>query len=197
MANGRKILVIDGHPDPESDHFCHALAQSYRQGAESGGHIVDVVRIADLDFPFLRSPKDYDTAPVPTSLDQVTQEMLAADHVVLIYPLWLGTLPALTKAFLEQVFHRDTAFEPAEEGKWPKGRLTGKSARVIVTMGMPALAYRFWYGAHSLKSLERNILKFIGFKPVRDTIFGMVEAVSEDKRKGWLKQVEDLGRQAV
>ncbi|WP_346911849.1 NAD(P)H-dependent oxidoreductase [uncultured Roseibium sp.] len=197
MANSRKILVIDGHPDPDADHFCHALAQSYRRGAEAGGHLVDVVRVADLDFPFLRSPKDYDTAPVPASLEQVTQEMLAADHVVLIYPLWLGTLPALTKAFLEQVFHRDTAFEPAEEGKWPKGRLTGKSARVIVTMGMPALIYRFWYGGHSLKSLERNILKFIGFKPVRDTVFGMVEAVSEEKRKDWLRQVEDLGRQAI
>ena len=48
-----------------------------------------------------------------------------------------------------------------------------------------------------MKSLERNILKFIGFKPVRDTVFGMVEAVSDEKRKGWLKRVEDLGRQAI
>ena len=66
-----------------------------------------------------------------------------------------------------------------------------------VPMGMPALIYRVWYGGHSLKSLERNILKFIGFKPVRDTVFGMVEAVSDEKRKGWLKRVEDLGRQAI
>ena len=197
MANSRKILVVDGHPDRDADHFCHALARSYCQGAEAGGHTVQVVRIADLDFPILRSAKDYDTAPVPAALEQITREMLAADHVVLIYPLWLGTLPALTKAFLEQVFHRETAFEPAEEGKWPKGRLTGKSARVIVTMGMPALVYRFWYGGHSLKSLERNILKFIGFKPVRDTVFGMVEMVSNEKRKSWLNRVEDLGRQAV
>lgn len=197
MASGRKILVIDGHPDPEADHFCHALARSYREGAEAGGHTVNLVRVADLDFPILRSASGYDTAPVPVALQQVTDELLAADHVVLIYPLWLGTLPALTKAFLEQVFHRDVAFEPAEEGKWPRGRLRGKSARVIVTMGMPALVYRFWYGGHSLKSLERNILKFIGFKPVRDTVFGMVEMVGDDKRKTWLKRVADLGRQAL
>ena len=134
---------------------------------------------------------------MPASLEDVTGRLLGADHVVLIYPLWLGTLPALTKAFLEQVFHRDTAFEPARDGKWPKGRLSGKSARVIVTMGMPALVYRFWYGGHSLKSLERNILRFIGFKPVRDTVFGMIEMVSDEKRKSWLKRVEALGRQAI
>ena len=63
MADNRKILVIDGHPDRNANHFCHALAQSYRQGAEAGGHTVDVVRIADLDFPILRSASDYDTAP--------------------------------------------------------------------------------------------------------------------------------------
>lgn len=197
MGNSRKILIIDGHPDPEPDHFCHALADRYRKGAQSAGHTVDLVRIAEIDFPVLRSARDYDTAPVPDALQPALAAMEACDHLVMIYPLWLGTLPALTKAFIEQLFHRDIAFEPAGEGKWPKGRLVGKSARVIVTMGMPAFVYRLWYGAHSLKSLERNILKFIGFKPVRDTVFGMVEAVSGDKREIWLAKTEDLGRQAI
>lgn len=197
MGNSRNILIIDGHPDPESNHFCHALADHYRKGAESAGHTVELFRIAEIDFPLLRSAKDYDTQPVPQVLQPASSAIQACDHLVLIYPLWLGTLPALTKAFLEQVFHRETAFEPAEEGKWPRGRLVGKSARVIVTMGMPGFVYRLWYGAHSLKSLERNMLKFIGFKPVRDTIFGMVEAVSDDKRRSWLASIEELGRKAI
>jgi putative NADPH-quinone reductase len=197
MGDSRKILIIDGHPDPEIDHFCHALADHYRKGAESAGHTVELIRIADIDFPLLRSARDYDTQPVPQVLQPASSAIEACDHMVLVYPLWLGTLPALTKAFLEQVFHRETAFESAEEGKWPKGRLVGKSARVIVTMGMPGFVYRLWYGAHSLKSLERNMLKFIGFKPVRDTIFGMVEAVSDDKRRSWLENIEQLGRKAI
>lgn len=197
MGNYRKILIIDGHPDPELNHFCHALADHYRKGAENAGHTVDLVRIAEIDFPVLRSARDYDTAPVPDALQPALAAMEACDHLVLIYPLWLGTLPALTKAFVEQLFHRDIAFEPAAKGKWPRGRLVGKSSRVIVTMGMPAFVYRLWYGAHSLKSLERNILKFIGFKPVRDTIFGMVEAASDDKRRNWLEKAEDLGRRAI
>lgn len=196
MATGRNVLIIDGHPDPDSHHFCHALAESYLRGARAGGHTVNLVRIADLNFPLLRSPKDYDQGPIPEPLQPTIQALLAADHVVLVYPLWLGTLPAFTKAFLEQVFHRNIAFEKTAQDKWPHGRLTGKSARVIVTMNMPGLVYRLWYGAHSLKSLERNILKSIGFKPVHDTVFGMVEMADQEKRQRWLHKIEHLGEQA-
>ena len=77
-----------------------------------------------------------------------------------IYPLWLGTMPAALKALLEQSLRPDFAMDYT--GRWPAGRLKGRSARVVVTMGMPELAYRWWFGAHSLKSLERNVLKFVG-----------------------------------
>jgi len=63
-----------------------------------------------------------------------------------------------------------------------------------VTMGMPALAYRWLYGAHSLKSLERNILKFAGISPVRENLFGLVDAASDAKRRKWLEKIESLGR---
>ena len=72
----------------------------------------------------------------------------------------------------------------------------GKSARVIMTMGMPGWFYRLYYGAHALKLLKRNILHFIGISPVRSTIYGMIEAVSDDTRKEWLTEVEAMGHQA-
>lgn len=197
MSKLRKIVIIDGHPDPDSARFCHALADAYELGAGAGGHAVDVIRVGKIQFPLLRSNDEFKHGPTPETLIPARDMILAADHVVLIYPLWLGTLPALLKAFLEQVFHHDVAFEKAGPNDWPKGRLKGKSARVIVTMGMPALAYRWWYGAHSLKSLERNILKFIGFAPVRDTVFGMVDMVSPAKRQTWLGKVEGFGRRAI
>ena len=61
-------------------------------------------------------------------------------------------------------------------------------------MGMPALACRWWFGAHSLKSLERNILKFSGVSPVRETLFGSVGSASEQQRAGWLDTMLRLGR---
>ena len=73
---------------------------------------------------------------------------------------------------------------------------TGDRSRIIVTMGMPALFYRWFFRAHSLKSLERNILKFVGIRPVRTTLFelfGLVEGVSAGRREQWLGQAHTLG----
>ena len=61
---------------------------------------------------------------------------------------------------------------------------------------MPALAYRFYFFAHSLKSLQRNILGFVGIKPIRSTLLGMVEAADEKKRQRWLTMMSEFGRQA-
>jgi putative NADPH-quinone reductase len=77
----------------------------------------------------------------------------------------------------------------------PEKLWAGKSARVIVTMGMPGLLYRLFYRAHSLKSLERNILKFVGIAPVASMVLGMVEA-SPEQRDKWLAQVRVLGSKA-
>ena len=85
-----------------------------------------------------------------------------------------GSMPALLKAFLEQVLRPGFAFGAAERRGMPKKLLAGKSARIVVTMGMPAFFYRLYYRAHSLKSLERNILGFVGIKPVRVTLLGNV-----------------------
>lgn len=193
----KSILVLDGHPDPAPEHLCHELALAYQKGAQAAGHACTLLRIADLTFPILRRPSDFESEPTPDELRSAKDALLAADHVVLIYPLWLGTLPAYTKAFLEQILHYDTAFERGETDKWPKGKMRGKSARIVVTMGMPALAYIVWFRAHSLKNLKRNILKFVGFRPVRSTILGMVEQAEPARIEKWLARMEDLGRRAA
>jgi len=196
MADIKRIVVVDGHPDPEPGHLCHALAARYRDGSLRTGHDATLIRIADLDFPILQRPADFQTLPTPESLQPARDLILAADHVVLVYPLWLGTLPAYTKAFLEQLFHYDTAFERDPDDAWPKGRMKGKSARIVVTMGMPGFVYRLWYGAHSLKNLERNVFGFIGFTPVRSTVFGMVDKADDRKISNWLGTMDTLGRNA-
>mgnify|MGYP003462987881 CR=1 FL=1 len=77
----------------------------------------------------------------------------------------------------------------------PKKRLTGKSARIVVTMGMPAFVYRWWYRAHSLKSLEENILRFSGIGPIKSTLIGTVEGMTDKQRAGWLDNLRALGEQ--
>lgn len=49
-------------------------------------------------------------------------------------------------------------------------------------------------GAHSLKSLEKNILRFAGIKPIKESLFGLVEGPSDARRARWLQEMESLGR---
>jgi putative NADPH-quinone reductase len=189
----KNILIIQGHPDVSHDHLCHALAAAYEKGARESGYEVKTICIANIDFPLLRTNEDfYRTDPVPV-IRQCQQDIRWANHLVIFYPLWMGSMPALLKAFFEQVFRPGFAMEPVDGGrKWVQ-LLKGKSAHIIVTMGMPALIYRWYYGAHGLKCLERNILKFTGVGPIKESLIGMVEE-SQAHRVSWLEKMFIYGK---
>lgn len=189
-----RIAIIDGHPDPDPGHFIHALADAYADGARQY-HEVERIDLASLDFPLLRSVKDWQHGRPVAAIAEAQQVIRRAGHVAIFYPLWLGDVPALLKGFLEQVARPGFAFETGGGG-FPKKLLAGRSARLVVTMGMPAPFYTFFYRAHSVKSLERNILRFIGFAPVRRTLIGSVET-SDAKRAAWLARVRKLGARAA
>lgn len=191
----KNILIIQGHPDADHPHLCHALASAYAAAAEESGHEVRTVEVGRLDFPLLRSKADWDGGCVPEALVPVQQDILWANHLVFFFPLWLGGMPALLKGFLEQVARPGFALSrPGEGGKFPKKLLAGRSARVVVTMGMPAMVYRWFFRAHSLKALERNILGFVGIAPVSETLVGLVEGMKEAQCAAWLKKLAAMGR---
>ena len=193
----RRILLIEGHPDAGQRHFCDALSDAYAEGAAQAGHEVHRVRVGELDFPLLRSKADWDHGRVPPALDPVQQDILWAEHLVFVFPLWLGGMPALLKGFLEQVARPGFALSRPAEGEFPRKLLSGRSARLVVTMGMPALVYRILYRAHSLRALERNILGFVGIGPIHESLVGTVEGLSQQQRAQWLHKLRKLGRQAA
>jgi putative NADPH-quinone reductase len=65
-----------------------------------------------------------------------------------------------------------------------------------VTMGMPALVYRWYFRAHSVKALERNILGFAGIAPIHETLIGSIDGLDDVARQKWLNRLEALGRSA-
>ena len=193
----RRILILQGHPDTTRPHLCHALADAYAAGAESAGHAVRRLDVGALDFPLLRSKAEWDEGVLPAGLAQAQADVAWAEHLVLVFPLWLGGMPALVKGFLEQVARPGFALSHFREGEMPKKLLAGRSARIVVTMGMPALVYRWYFRAHSLKALERNILGFVGIAPIHETLIGTVEGLGAKQREGWLAKLRRLGREAA
>jgi putative NADPH-quinone reductase len=194
----KRILIIQGHPDPAATHLGHSLAAAYAEGASAAGHTVRWTRVAELDFPLLRSQKAWEDAEVPLNLRQAQEDIFWAEHIALFFPLWLGDMPALLKGFLEQVARPGFAFK-YNEGRtaFTEKGLKGRSARVVVTMGMPALVYRWYFRAHSVKSLERNILGFVGIAPVNETLIGTVGNMKAEDGQKWLRKLEALGANAA
>ncbi|WP_165219128.1 NAD(P)H-dependent oxidoreductase [Affinirhizobium pseudoryzae] len=190
-----KIVIIQGHPDPGGDHLCHALAGAYGAGAEEAGHSVTRIELAQLRIDFLRSQAEQEEGIPNDDILDAQEKIRAAEHLVFVYPLWLGGMPALLKAFLEQAARPGFAYDP---GKGPFGGklLSGRSARVIITMGMPAWWYRLVYRAASLQAFRIGILNFVGIRPVHATLIGLVGDTSFDADQ-WLMRVAKLGTDAA
>ncbi|WP_293660498.1 NAD(P)H-dependent oxidoreductase [Rhodoferax sp. OV413] len=186
----KRILLIQGHPDSRTSHLCHALAASYKGGAQSGGHAVRLCHVAALDFPLLRSQIDFKTGYLPRSLQTAQDDIWWCEHMVFFFPLWAGDMPALLKGFLEQVFR--PSFTGSNRNPFAKKPLSGRSAQVVVTMAMPALVYRLLFRAHSLKSLRRNILGMAGIGPVRETLIGSAGGMQAQKAAQWFFKLRRL-----
>ena len=189
----RRIVIVQGHPDPAPDRYCRALADAYAEGAAAGGHEVRRIDMATLDFPLLRSQADWETGVAPPAIRACQDTVAWAEHIVFVFPLWLGSAAALLRGFLEQLLRPGFATQgKAAGGGWSK-LLAGRSARLVVTMGMPALVYRWYFRAHGLRSLERNVLAFTGIGPVRESLIGMVGAADGARRRGWLEKMRSFG----
>ncbi|MGE4064395.1 MAG: NAD(P)H-dependent oxidoreductase [Rhodospirillaceae bacterium] len=193
----KNIVLIQAHPDPAPERFCRVLAETYTRAAHRSGHDIQVLNLATMSIPLLRTKSDYESGPAPAAIQSAQAMISAADHLVIIFPLWLGDMPALLKGFLEQLLRPGFAYGGSTEKGLPKKLLKGKSARIVITMGMPAAFYRFFFRAHSLKNLKRNILAFCGVSPIRDSLIGLVEGKDMRPRQKWLNKMEEFGRCAM
>lgn len=187
----RRITIIDGHPDRDPARFLHVLADTYAGAAAAAGHEIRRIDVASIEFDLVASRTEWEEGPLPRAIAAAQDDIAWAEHLVIFYPLWLGDLPALLKGFFEQVMRPGFAFHPRPKG-FPEKALKGRTAHAVVTMGMPALFYRFYYGAHSLRSLERNILGFAGIAPTERSIVGNVEG-DPKHRSRWLEAMTERG----
>ncbi len=173
MSARHRVLVVNGHPDPRPERLCSALCAAYTAGALAAGREVRRLDVGSMDFPLVRTAQDFTDGPPPAIIAEAQAQIRWADHLVIVHPLWLGGPPALLKAFLEQVFRY--GFALSAEGRMSlKGLLGGRSARLVVTMGMPALIYRLVFGAFGERALTRGVLWIAGVRPVGMTLMGGV-----------------------
>lgn len=188
----KKILIINGHPNRESFNF--GIAAAYKKGAKESGAEVRSINIADLNFnPNLQFGYQKRTELEPDLL-QAWEDILWAEHLVWVHPVWWGGLPAIMKGFIDRLFLPGFAFQYRENSLFWDKLLKGKSARIITSLDQPGWYYALIYGRPSVNQLKRSTLQFCGISPVKVTYLGIIKTSDATKRDKWLYKIKQLGQ---
>ncbi|MDN5215073.1 NAD(P)H-dependent oxidoreductase [Fulvivirgaceae bacterium BMA12] len=188
----KKILIINGHPDRESFNF--GLSEAYKKGAAESGAEVKEIIIRELNFnPNLQFGYRKRTKLESDLLD--AQEKLKwADHMVWVYPVWWGSVPAIMKGFLDRVLLPGFAFRKKENSLWWDRYFNRQSARLICTLDQPPWYYNIFYGSPSHKAMKKLTLNYIGVRSVKTTSIGPIRLSTDQFRNRWLQKIEKLGK---
>lgn len=159
-----RVLVLDGHPDQA--RLCAGLLDAYTQALPEGTQ-VERIALRDLDFdPNLNRGYAAPQAWEP-DLERAWAAIEGCDHLVLAFPLWWGAEPALVKGFWDRILLPERAFRYHQKDPWWDRLMKGRSADVIVTMDTPPAYLRLAYFDPVGWRYRRQVLGFVGFRPLR------------------------------
>ncbi len=184
------VLVILGHP--RKDSFCNALADAYTKGAVQIGAEIKRLDLSDLQFNLNVTRESPESQPAEEDLVMAKEAILWADHLVFVYPVWWGTMPALLKGFLDRVFVPGFAFYELAQDDYKK-LLVGKTAQLLITMDTPVWIYKLFIKAPSTHAMKVATLQFCGVSPVRTLYFSPVKHVTPEERVKWLELSYERG----
>ncbi|MFD0760903.1 NAD(P)H-dependent oxidoreductase [Lutibacter aestuarii] len=187
----KKILVINGHPDKES--YNYALSNSYIKGALTTKATVKTINIQELNFNLNLEFGYRKRTELEPDLKEAQEKLKWANHIVWVYPIWWGSVPAIMKGFLDRVLLPGFAFQKRQNSLWWDKLFISKTSRIICTLDQPSWYYKWFYGNPSHNAMKKLTLKFIGVKSVKITTIGPIRLSKDKFRTKWLKKVEKLG----
>lgn len=168
-------LVLNGHP--LSPSFSGAIAERYSQTLDEKGITVRRLDLAGMTVPELTTRKP--------GQEEMTGDVRAfwdamewADHVVMVHPLWWGSMPAKLKALFDISLQSGKAYRYRANASLPQGLLAGRSARLVVTSDTPHWFMASIYANAHFRTVSNQILKFIGLKPVRISHLSVVRGAT-------------------
>ncbi len=189
----KNIVVILGNTDDDS--FCASIAAEYVDSAKAAGNQVRYFKLGDVEFdPVLRKgyKKRQELEP---GLIEIKDAINWSNHIVLIYPIWWGSIPAILKGMIDRVFLPGFAFKYRENSQFWDKLLKGRSAHAITTMDTPPWYFKWVYCSPAHYQMRKTILEFSGIKPVKITSFGPLRYSTESKREKWLAKVNQWAQQ--
>ena len=192
----KKIVVLLGHPDTGQTHSGE-LALLYEAAAKKAGHEVKRFNLGEMHFDPILHRGYRAIQELEPDLKNLQDAIRWADHLVIIYPNWWGTMPALLKGLFDRIWLPGFCFSYMKDNMgahfhlWRR-LMKGKSARVIVLSGSMPFTIWLFMGDYT-NEIYRNILWFAGFK-TKVTRLGPSEKAPEWKWNEWRRQIIRFGR---
>jgi NAD(P)H dehydrogenase (quinone) len=185
-----KMLVIYTYPNHNSLNY--AFLQNVIKGSEQNSNIseVQVLDLYEVGFnPLLvfnenKRRRDMHTDP---NTEKYRQQLMWADKIVFIYPIWWGRPPAMLLGYIDQLFASNFAYRDTK-GLFPVGLLKGKSVICISTMKGPAHYPLLWLNNAHKVLMKRALFNFVGIKKVKFFEFGNMES-PKGKQKEKLEKI--------
>ncbi|MDA0148991.1 NAD(P)H-dependent oxidoreductase [Vibrio sp. LaRot3] len=182
----RKVLVINANP--KSTSFCQSISDQYVAMA-SNSHEVQQLNLADMQFQIDLTMGYSEKVALEPDLVEFQDKIQWAEHIVIISPVWWGTIPAKFKGAIDRTFLPEFAFKYVEGKAFPQKLLTGRTSELIFTLDNPPFWYKYVKGNAIYKQLKTSILDFSGIKNTKATYFGPVINSTKEQRDNWLEKV--------
>jgi len=194
VTSSRKIFILVGHSYLQG--FTAELADAYETAARAALHTVKRLNLSELRFDPILHKGYNEIQPLEPDLLAVQENIRSADHVVILYPNWWTSMPALLKGMFDRMWLPGFAFSFDKKTHAVIELLKGKTARVIIVDGAHSpFMTRLKYGDYT-NEISRGILGFSGMK-VHVTTMGPCEHPDTAQHDAWVAQVRELGIQGI
>lgn len=172
----KKLVVVNGHPDPRPNRFCAALCGAYEKGAAVAGWQISRVDIGKLPLSSLEALRQGQCED--TAAQAMLAELEGAQRLAVVYPLWFDRPPEGVQAFFSYI----------DQAQWSPA---GRKAHIIITMDMPGFAYRTQLRPGAAQ--KPLMLDVPGLIPDEPVLIGCVSSITQEQRRHWLATMRDLG----
>ncbi|WP_438445056.1 NAD(P)H-dependent oxidoreductase [Gorillibacterium sp. sgz5001074] len=172
------VLLIFTHPNHQSLNY--AFAQEVIEGCRENPNVtaIEVLDLYEEKFdPVLvfNEEKRRRDMHMDPRLEKYRKQVLWADKLVFVYPIWWGRPPAMLLGYIDQMFSAGFAYR-SNGGIFPEGLLKGKSVVCISTMMGPALYPMLWLNNAHKVLMGRALFRYVGIRKVKFFEFGSMES---------------------
>ncbi len=185
-------LIIYAHPNPES--FSNGTKEKIIDVLKQKNENFEVRDLYQLNFNPILSAHDFLLMQKGNYSDDVKAEqefIKKSKKLIFIFPIWWYSFPAILKGYIDRVFSYGFAYIVLENGEI-KGLLENKEVLIFANFGGSKEEYESSNFDKCLENTFAEIFRFCGIKNIKIKFFYSVPYVSDDIRKGYLKEVEDI-----